>query len=214
MSTEIILMGDVIGSRDKNQENLHQSLNSCIDEVNKVLKEDIISPLTITLGDEFQGFISRASIALKIIFFIDEYTRNQDLDYELRFSVHKGRILTTLNPEHAHNMLGEGLTYTRELLNSMSRRERQRFRIKLSNQTIDHCLEQILNVYDGIIQSWNLNKDKETLKVLIDVSNDQEAGKLLGKTRQQIWKRRNNLFIREYSKCKDTILTLGTLHYD
>lgn len=214
MKRHIIIMADVVRSRKMDQDILHDSLNDCISEVNQIFKREIQSPLTITLGDEFQGIVKSAEAACRILFHIDEYTRNQELAYELRFAINYGVVETKVNPKSAHNMLGKGLTQTRELLEGMSRKQRDRFRIRVADERLDTSMENILNVYDGIVNSWNLKKDKETIKTLIKYPKDDEAANVLNKTRQQIWKRRATLLIDEYVACKETIVLLSQMHHD
>lgn len=214
MASKIILMGDIIGSRRYPQSELHQAFNTCINAANQTYKNELLSPLTITLGDEFQGIVSGLEHAFRIIFYIDEFSRNQSSNYEIRYSLHLGKIETNIVSEAAHNMMGEGLSTARELLGEMSRRARERFRISVGSVRIQRCFENMLGIYDKIITSWNLEKDREIIHVLLQEPNDAKAGELLGKTRQQIWKRRSTLMINEYNKAKETILIMAGLFLD
>ena len=214
MGRQIILMGDIIGSRGYPQGELHEEFNKCINSANEIFRKQLVSPLTITLGDEFQGIVSSLEEAFRIIFYIDEKSRNQDSDYEIRYSLHLGNIETNIVSEAAHNMMGEGLTTARELLGEMSRRARERFRISVGSVKIQRCFENILAIYDKIITSWNLEKDKEVIQILIQEPNDRKAAELLGKTRQQVWKRRSTLMINEYNKSKESIILMAGLFHD
>lgn len=59
MSCYAVLMGDVVDSeRHADPEQLHAAFNAAIDLQNAHLAADLMSPLTITLGDEFQGLLT------------------------------------------------------------------------------------------------------------------------------------------------------------
>ncbi|MGA7282305.1 MAG: SatD family protein [Acidimicrobiia bacterium] len=58
------VIGDVIGSRQaEDREHLQQSLRSCLAGVNEMV--DAVQPLSVTLGDEFQGAYSAMGEALR-----------------------------------------------------------------------------------------------------------------------------------------------------
>ncbi|MFD2783785.1 SatD family protein [Novosphingobium pokkalii] len=49
-------MGDIVNSSDAPSANgLHRTFNMAVEEANRRHAKDILSRLTITLGDEFQG---------------------------------------------------------------------------------------------------------------------------------------------------------------
>ena len=56
MKEYVILMADVIGSRGADQAELMLAFKKVVDQANGTL--DFVSPLTITLGDEFQGVVN------------------------------------------------------------------------------------------------------------------------------------------------------------
>ncbi len=53
-----IFMGDVVNSSDYDGEVLSKGLKELVESTNKKFGKAILSPLTITLGDEFQGILS------------------------------------------------------------------------------------------------------------------------------------------------------------
>src|ERR1700731_4801117 len=106
----LILMGDVIGSRKKDQLMLINSFKETINAVNKEKKNDFLSPMTITLGDEFQSVIKNLSAALDIIFSIEEEIAASGKNFKLRYILEEGEIETPINSKIAYGMLGSGLT--------------------------------------------------------------------------------------------------------
>ena len=62
-----ILMGDLVASeRARSLRAIHRAFNEAVDFANKHYAASIESPLTITLGDEFQGFTGTLSHAWAI----------------------------------------------------------------------------------------------------------------------------------------------------
>ncbi|RNC85212.1 MAG: hypothetical protein ED557_00080 [Balneola sp.] len=198
-----ILMGDVTGSSTKDAEALKADLKTLVDKANSLFKNSIFSPLTITLGDEFQGVTDSLSTAINIIFSMEELRLQQSLDFNLHYVYQYGEIDTEINPDIAHEMLGAGLTEARKMLTS-KKRDRKRFQFYLDEPIHSEQLTRIFEVLDSIIESWK----KEDFPLILDMinnENNQEVGELHQKTRTQIWKRRKTLMIKEYSLLKSFI---------
>ena len=70
---KIIVMADVIGSSKRNGKTLMNALKAGVTYVNKKDKQFILSPMTITLGDEFQGVVKNPHAALQIILDMEMY---------------------------------------------------------------------------------------------------------------------------------------------
>ncbi len=196
-------MGDVTGSSAKDAEMLKADLKTLVDETNTSFNKSILSPLTITLGDEFQGVTDSLSAAISIIFSMEELRLKQSLDFNLHYVYRFGEIDTEINPDIAHEMLGAGLTEARKMLTS-KKRDRKRFQFHLSESIHSEQLTRIFEVLDSIIDSWK----KEDFPLILDMinnENNQEVGELHHKTRTQIWKRRKTLMIKEYNLLKSFI---------
>lgn len=121
-----ILMGDLVHSEDvADRAALHARFNRAIDRANDVHGADLASPLTITLGDEFQGLAGSLTAAFEIARGI----RMDLLDdaVECRFALGIETLQTPLNRERAWNMMGAGLTATRERLNEKLENRLYRF---------------------------------------------------------------------------------------
>ncbi len=116
-ATYAISMGDLVhssGHADPNQ--LHLLFNQVVAQANQRFVESIASPLTITLGDEFQGL----STSLRRGFELNHFVRMSLLleGVSTRLVLGIGAIDTAVNPKNAWNMMGEGLSKAREKLNA------------------------------------------------------------------------------------------------
>lgn len=121
-----VLMGDIVMSRSaQSTEALHQAFNEVVEQSNRSWRADIVSPLTITLGDEFQGLLSTLGrgFALMRAMRLDLLERGVDC----RFALGAATIETPVNPDRAWNMMGPGLSETRALLNDKSDPSAYRF---------------------------------------------------------------------------------------
>jgi hypothetical protein len=114
--TTAVLMGDIVNSQGRHTPaRLHALFNDAIATANRVAQTQILSPLTITLGDEFQGITASLASAATI-------ARQLRLDLlqegvDCRFVIGQLRLQTPLNTALAWNMMGEGLPRTRAKLN-------------------------------------------------------------------------------------------------
>ena len=126
-----ILMGDVVGSRTLESQGVQRALSDAVEAINtqfsppenskQTNRPQILSPLTITLGDEFQGVVSDLAAAVQILFAFEEYRVQEALPFGLHFVTYVGPIDTELNREIAYGMLGPGLTHARSLLTKKGR---------------------------------------------------------------------------------------------
>lgn len=109
-------MGDLVDSeRDPDIARLHTRFNAAIKQQNDRWRDVLVSPLTITLGDEFQGLASTLKSAAEIARELRLALLDNGVD--CRFAIGLADIRTPLNRERAWNMMGPGLASTRARLN-------------------------------------------------------------------------------------------------
>lgn len=111
-----ILMGDIVRSEAAGPvDRLHRIFNAAVDDCNDRHADVLSSRLTITLGDEFQGLTRTLNAAavlarsLRLKLLADKV--------ECRFAIGMEYLQTPLNPDRAWNMMGLGLSATRQKLN-------------------------------------------------------------------------------------------------
>ena len=138
--TYTILMADIISSGYFEQEHLMNDFKKAVNLINKRHKKHLISPLTITLGDEFQGIPESISSALEIIFDLEEMLIQQHFTFRLRYSLGQGVIDTPINTKVAYGMLGSGLTQAREALEAL-KHEHIRFHVATHNPKTSDALQ-------------------------------------------------------------------------
>ena len=121
-------MGDIVNSEKlQDVSRLHTLFNEAIQAANELHRAELASPLTITLGDEFQGLTMRSSQALPIA----RYLRYRLMEHgiECRFSIGLVELRTPLNKDRSWNMMGPGLSKTRAKLDEKRDSSLYRFAI-------------------------------------------------------------------------------------
>lgn len=199
-------MGDVEGSSDLDAEMVQQKLKSFVETVNKIFSESILSPLTITLGDEFQGVCKNTESGIHLLLEMEKLSLAQQLPFRMHFVLMEGEIETEINPETAYGMLGAGLTKARELLSS-KKRDRKRFELRLSDEFKITQLSRLFEVLDALSQNWK-PEDFELILSMLEYQNNQTVADQHQKNRAQIWKRRNTLQIEAYRLTSQVIIDL------
>ena len=78
-------MADIIGSRNKKGNILMDQFSNVVKQVATKNNEVFLSPLTITLGDEFQSVVKSLKDGIKIITSIEEYIIKYKYEFKLRY---------------------------------------------------------------------------------------------------------------------------------
>jgi hypothetical protein len=209
-----ILMADIINSRRKNSSSLMKQFKDVVSSINKVKNENLISPLTITLGDEFQGVTNTIENGIKTIFDIEEIIVDKQYDLKLRYVLLYGQIDTEINTSSAYEMLGEGLTNARRSINSLKKTD-SRFLIRLNNNETkkEHYLNKTLFIYQNLIDSWK-EKDLKIIKEFLLHEDYKIVAQNVGIDPSNAWRRKKSLNIQEYKDIKEIILFILNLNYE
>lgn len=111
-----VVMGDLVRSESlRPADQIYDIFNRAVDMTNIHHADTLASPLTITLGDEFQGITLQLATAIPIVRDLRLALLRQGLD--CRFVVGQVKLMSPLNPQRAWNMMGPGLSRARAKLN-------------------------------------------------------------------------------------------------
>ena len=201
-----VLMADMIDSNSYDLKTL-SIFKKKVDQINKDFQ--LLSPLTITLGDEFQSIPKSLYQAIEIIFQLEFELIKENSPFKLRYALGYGSMLTSINNEIAHGMYGEALTYTRLLLES-TKNNRERFIFNLPNKNVQTILNNLFHVYQSIVDDWK-QKDYELITLFHKTKDYKQVAKMLDKKNDQIWRREKSLKIREFFKLKHGIRAIVDL---
>lgn len=184
-----ILMGDLVQSGENaDAAALHARFNAAIDRQNDLRGGDIESPLTITLGDEFQGLARSLVAAFNI-------AREIRLDLlaegiECRFALGMAILKTPLNTERAWNMMGPGLAETRKRLNE--KRANNLYRFVLPHQPVlENLLEASGASLTAIERGWTETQRRD-IRAMLDGASPAEIAKRRNVSVHSIYKVRGS----------------------
>lgn len=201
-----ILMADIINSGKKDSKLLMSQLKEIVRVVNG--KDKQLSPLTITLGDEFQGVTKSIESGIKTIIEIEEMIIENQFDLKLRYVLNYGRIDTEINTKTAYEMLGMGLTEARNSLNELKNKN-YRFHIQLGQgmKEMTDLLNKTFIIYQSFTDSWRLN-DYPIVAEFLKTDDYKIVAEKVSLDRSSAWRRRKSLNMHEYETIKNIILTL------
>lgn len=200
----IIVMADIVNSRDYELYSLMESFRSVTDYVNKDHKQLFLSPITITLGDEFQCIATDLHAAVEIIFAIEERLLYENTGIKLRYVISEGQIDTAINAASGFGMMGRGLIVAREQLSS-AKKKKGRFSFHIKDDAKNNALYSAFCVYEDYIDSWNPIRDYPIVTSLLKTQDYKSVAASMNKTQSQIWKRKKSLRFEQYIAIKQVI---------
>lgn len=112
-----VLIADIVNSKEiVDRSQFQVDLKNALEEINKS-SQRILSPFTITLGDEFQAIYQSSENLLNDIFRILAYV----YPTRVRFAVAYGEITTEINRENAIGMDGPAFHIARAGMNDLKK---------------------------------------------------------------------------------------------
>lgn len=163
----LVLIGDIVESKKiKQRQKFQIEFQKLISDLNSVYKKKIVSPLTITLGDEFQGLLNDSTELFLIIHKIQSSFR----DVIFRFAMSVGSISTKINNETAIGMDGGGFHDARAAMDR-NKKENRHFSF-CGNQPEAILIDNMLHWIDLVSAKWKKEKWKTIL--LKQLGNSQK----------------------------------------
>lgn len=173
MSDSLVLIGDIEASREiegEERESFQHKLENILDNIND--QEDILlSPYTITLGDEFQAVFERADNIFVHMFKIKAALH----PVGVRFSLGIGNISTPINSEQAIGMDGPAFHAAREGIDIL-KDSGYLFHIRIADEEDDLNLKIVngsLKLLAKQIRSWS--KKRITIMHMLQEGYDYKA---------------------------------------
>jgi hypothetical protein len=204
----IILMADIIGSSGHDQAGLMKDFKEVVQEINHSAKEAFLSPLTITLGDEFQGVLKDLPEAIRVVQLLEETLVRTGKDFRLRYVIVEGLIETPINPEIAYGMLGDGLTRARKYLEGL-KNAGSRFFFWLKDQPKKNALNNVFTAIQEITGDWDPERDYYLVTAFLAYKDYKKVAMALNKEPSLMWKRRKSLKIDVYLALKEVAAYIG-----
>jgi len=207
---QFILMSDIIGSAGKNHAQLINDFEKTVNFINRKYEEEILSPLTITLGDEFQGIMKNVASSVDAIIDMEEFMIKNKFEFKLRYVLNQGEIDTPINSEISYKMLGKGLTESRKKLEFL-KGSNDRFQFSLEDSDKTLIINNAFRILKNIIDRWNTEKDYDIVSAFIQFRDYKKVAEALGKNRSLIWKREKSLNLESYFSAKEILNTISKI---
>jgi len=151
----ICVIGDLVNSRQVSDRNrLQDQMETTLAAINAKRKDHLLSPCTITLGDEYQAVYKNAATL-----FPDFLSILHDLyPVKMRFSVGIGPLQTKVNPTMAIGMDGPAFHVAREALGKDFKRSERLLHIARAGGETPVWLGSALILISREIRSWKQNR--------------------------------------------------------
>jgi hypothetical protein len=181
-----ILMGDIVGSESAPSiKTVHRTFNTAVDSANETHAANIASPLTITLGDEFQGLLTGLVHAWDVA--AEMRIRLLVANVSCRFVIGAATLETPLNTKQAWNMMGAGLSAARAKLNDKQTVNAYRFSLP-GEPIIEPLMDAVGDALTQLELEWTPTQLAYFAKVRETQRTNAEVAKSLGVTARSLYK--------------------------
>jgi predicted transcriptional regulator len=180
---KIALIGDIVKSRElSDRREIQTKLKRKLTSINKK-SDSLLSPLTITLGDEFQAVYKNADGIFSNIFEI--LTAVHPL--QIRFTLGVGEISTSINKKSAIGMDGEAFYIARDNMNSI-KKNGSLINIGGVNGSVETIVNLNLKLISNQINDWNFNRLQIFFNLLKGENNYSRIAKSLSISERAVYK--------------------------
>ena len=208
MNMNAVLMGDLLGSETAlSAEHLHARFNAAIADANVRYGDDLLSPLTITLGDEFQGVLRDAPAGLAIMRHLRLGLLAEGID--CRFVLGQVLLRTPPNPERAWNMMGPGFGRARDRLDEKKAVTLYRFSVdpEAAQDTVEETVLDALGAGLSAIESGWTDRQRDDITAQIRGMSAMQLARQRGVSVHSIYKVRSAGHYDAYLAQWDAIAT-------
>jgi len=181
-----VLMGDLVGSeRAQSVKAVHRAFNNAVDSANNSWATEIESPLTITLGDEFQGLLSTLGHAWAVA--CELRLRLLTANVSCRFVIGATQLETPVNPKEAWNMMGSGLAAARDKLNDKRTSNAYRFSLP-GDPILESLLDAVGDSLTDVELGWTTTQREYYSRVRDASRTNAKTARSLGVTPRSLYK--------------------------
>lgn len=169
----IALIADIVNSRKiEDRDKFQQKLEDQLRALNK-RNANLLSPYTLTLGDEFQAVYSKADNLFNDVWEI----MSGLYPHKARFALGVGTLTTPVNPKRAIGMDGPAFHFAR---NGISELKETSYLMKIAGEEIPHLslLNNCLYLVSQSAANWSANRFQVLTGLLKGWSRKKIAGQL------------------------------------
>ncbi len=175
MAEYIAFIGDIVGSKKlSDRSEVQDRLREVLQRLNRRGDPGVLSPYTITLGDEFQAVLGKADRV-----FLDTLTIWVAMEpVRVRFSFGIGRLETPINPKEAIGMDGPAFHRARQGINDLKETSDL---FTISGDRKHGCIalmKPTLALISHLTESWKPNRWQILLRLYEEISVKEVAEEL------------------------------------
>lgn len=183
----IALIGDIIESKKiQDRAQVQQQLLRLMKELNWQYQDYLISPFTVTTGDEFQALFSPNSYMFQII----DQLSVAFSPYEIRFGIGVGEMVTEINKEQSIGSDGPAYWLAREAINHIHAKNDygiNHISVFLADEEVTWTVNAMLAACSFIQSKWtevqyDVLKQLLTENIYDETFSHKEIARLLGIT--------------------------------
>ena len=183
----IALIGDIIESKKiQDRAQVQQQLLRLMKELNWQYQDYLISPFTVTTGDEFQALFSPNSYMFQII----DQLSVAFSPYEIRFGIGVGEMVTEINKEQSIGSDGPAYWLAREAINHIHDKNDygiNHISVFLADEEVTWTVNAMLAACSFIQSKWtevqyDVLKQLLTANIYDETFSHKEMARLLGIT--------------------------------
>ena len=156
MKKYLVLIGDMVRSKAlSDRSRIQRSFNDVLQEAQTKYGKDFISPLTLTIGDEFQAVLENPGNLFSLFTFIEINLEG----VHFRYGLGLGGIDTDINHRQAIGMDGPAFHRARSAI-EQAKKNKQRFYFKSGRTSQDERINTLLSWVDYAVKRWNIQRKK------------------------------------------------------
>jgi len=180
---KIAMIGNIVSSKKiADREKTQKKLQSILDSLNSKKDKHLISPYTITLGDEFQALFNQADDL-----FLDAFLILQAIYPEkIRFSFGIGTIETIINRKYAIGMDGPAFHNARKGIEELTKTSYLFNVAGLENYQSNLCI-MTLRLVSHNLRKWGRNR-LEVFTLLYESKSVKEIAEIVQLSDKAIYK--------------------------
>jgi hypothetical protein len=203
------IIGDIIGSKQlKNRAEIQNKLKTILNQINLKYADEISANFIVTIGDEFQGLLSRPHVLLDII----NEIKIKIYPIRIRIGIGIGNIDTEIDKKMAIGADGPAYHYARKMIDEIRLNEKGKMSDSTNIKIYAEGKTSILNLINSnlclcsFIESKWTNKQRDLIKEdMLFKQNQRELAKKFNLAQSSVQRRFKSAGYYDYINAQEII---------
>lgn len=147
----LVLIGDIVASKAiRNRSQFQSQFETVVEQASREYQSIMISPLTLTIGDEFQAVFGDTKNLFQMIAFVEQ----QMPSVAFRYGFGLGSIVTEINTQRAIGMDGPAFHFARQAV-ELARKQEKSYYFVCEDAQVQERLNILLSWIDLTMKRWS-----------------------------------------------------------